>query len=442
MFQRNLQPSLLAALTDTPVVFVDGPRQAGKSTLARAVIGPEYPATYLTLDDVLVRRAAIEDPSGFVAGMRGPVVLDEVQRAGAEIFLAIKAEVDRDRRPGRFLLTGSTDALLRPSIASALVGRVEVLTLLPLSVGEMSGLREGFIDALFGQGFASGPENADSREALLDRIIAGGFPEALRRTGRRRDDWFRSYVTTVVERDVSDLAGIGRLASLAQLLPLLATRSAQLLNLSDLSRNAGIPLSTMQRYFSHLQTSFLVNALPAWSSNIGKRLLKAPKLHLTDSGLLTHLLGVSGAQLRERPHLLGPVLETFVVMELRKQLGWSEARPTLHHLRTTGGDEIDVVLEDRAGRLAGVEVKASAQVGAADFRGLRTLAERSGDRFVRGVVLHLGLATVPFGPKLMAMPVSSLWNEVLATSGESTTATRDEHCRDGRAQAPGSIPQR
>ncbi|MFQ5851848.1 MAG: ATP-binding protein [Candidatus Binatia bacterium] len=410
MIRRHISDAVLKALADNPVVLLHGARQTGKSTLAQWIATEEHPARYLTLDDAGVLAAAQGDPAGFLAGLETPVVLDEVQRA-PELFLALKASVDRDRRPGRFLLTGSADVMLLPSLSESLAGRMEVLTLWPLSQGETEGVKEGFIDALFSDALASKMKIQQNISALLDRVFRGGFPVVHSRASEeRRRAWFGSYVTTILQRDVRDLANINGLTQLPRLLSLMAARATSLLNLSELSRSIAIPQTTLKRYLALLETTFLARTLPAWSGNLGKRLVKAPKLVLSDTGLISYLLGLNRARLGSDTNLLGPLLENFTIMELEKQLVWSRAQPRLFHLRTQTGQEVDIVLEDSAGHLVGIEVKAGTTVNSRDFKGLRAFAEMSGRRFRRGVVLYTGTECIPFGPRLHAVPISALWS--------------------------------
>lgn len=400
---------LREALQDTPVVLLNGARQVGKSTLVRSGVFGGNEARYLTLDDAGVLAAAEGDPAGFVSGLGRRIILDEVQRAPG-LFPAIKAEVDRDRQPGRFLMTGSANLLSLPRLSESLAGRMEILTLWPLSQGEIEDTEEGFIDALFEGEFPLPEEAAEDTSALHERILAGGYPEALGRgTERRRQAWFDSYITTILQRDVRDLANIEGLTELPRLLSLLATRTASLLNYAELSRSASMPQSTLKRYFSLLETTFLVQLLPAWSGNLGKRLVKAPKVLFGDAGLASSLQGLNTERLSANPQLGGPLLENFVAMELYKQSSWSRTQPRLFHFRTQTGQEVDIVLEDAAGRIVGIEVKSAATVGARDFRGLQTLAEATGDNFRCGVVLYTGRTAVPFAKNLYALPVSSLW---------------------------------
>ena len=390
MLPRHITPQILAALADTPVVFLAGPRQAGKSTLAQWLAAGPHPARYLTLDDATILSAATQDPTGFLAGLEGPVVLDEVQRAPG-LYLALKAAVDSDRTPGRFLLTGSAKALMLPQLAEALVGRMEVLTLWPFAQCELANaagrtpVLPGFVDAMFGDEWPGAAAGTD-RQDLLRRIVVGGYPEAVsRQTVARRRAWFGSYVTTILQRDIRDLARIEGLADLSRLLALMAARSTGLLNYAELSRSSALPQTTLKRYLALLEATYLVQTLPAWSGNLGRRLVKSPKLLFVDTGLMAHLLGLSSeADLRQDSPAVGALVENFVAVELLKQIDWSQTQPRLYHFRSHTGQEVDLVLEDARGRLVGIEVKASSEVSAHDFRGLRALSEQVGSRFHRG----------------------------------------------------------
>ncbi len=409
MRDRHAADSLLDALCDTPVIYLQGARQTGKSTLARAVAEQQHPARYLTLDTAAVLAAASDDPEGFIAGLPRPVVIDEAQRAPA-LALAIKAAVDADRRAGQFLLTGSASVMSLPKLSESLAGRMEMHTLWPFSQGELAGVRETFVDRVFADELVT-PDTATATEkSLVDRMCAGGYPEIrTRRSRARRQAWFDAYVDAILQRDVRDLANIERLSEIPRLLALLASRAGELLNVADLARMLDLPQTTLKRYLALMEMTFLVRLLPAWFSNLGKRLAKAPKLLLTDTGLLTHLIEADADRLRRDRTLLGHTLENFVAMELIKQLGWSQRRCRLFHFRTDRGAEVDLVLEDRAGRVVGVEVKSAAAVQKRDFRGLETLAALAAERFVRGVVLCTTTTVVPFGRNLHALPVSQLW---------------------------------
>jgi predicted AAA+ superfamily ATPase len=409
MNRRNITPEILAAATDRPVVLLHGARQTGKTTLVKALAQNDHPAHYTTLDDAAVFAAAQTDPFGFLSGFDGPVVLDEVQRA-PELFVAIKRLVDSNRTPGRFLLTGSAHALFLPKLSESLAGRMEILTLWPFSQGELEGNVEGFVDAVFGEKFRQPPKPRQTGDNLHSRMARGGFPEAAAMVSEeRRRAWFGSYITAILQRDIRELAHIDGLSVVPRLLAILASRPMGLLNYADISRISGLTQSTVKRYVALLEATFLVQAVPAWFANIGKRLTKSPKIVVADAGLAAYLLGMNSQRLLEDRNLFGPLLESFVGMEIKKQCTWSRVKPGLFHFRSHDGSEIDFILEEPGGRLVGVEVKASTAVAGTDFKGLRYLAERLPKRFHRGVVLYTGDELVSFGPRLQAVPLSALW---------------------------------
>ena len=427
MYYRRITPLLQDALGDTPVVLVNGARQTGKTTLVTQLVpalarptpmsggashanaDPASGRTYLSLDDSGLQAAARADPTGFIAGITGPVIIDEVHHA-PELFPAIKLSVDRDRRPGRFLLTGSANVMLLPRLSESLAGRMEILTLWPLAQVEIEGAQSSVVDLLFSSDNPAGPLHAVAREDLIRRLLAGGYPEAMgRKSEARRRAWFTSYVTTILQRDVRDIADIEGLSQLPSLLSLLASRTASLLNLSSVSSAVGIPYATLNRYMALLKATFLVQELPAWSSNLGKRLTKAPKLLINDTGLVSSLLGLDARRLVNEAAIFGQLLETLVAMEFKKAASWSEICPSLFHFRTQDRLEVDLLLESAAGMVVGIEVKASSTVSPSDFNGLRALAEMTGDCFVRGIVLYTGDQVIPFGEHLHAIPLSFLW---------------------------------
>ena len=437
-YPRSVERRLVEALEDSPVVLIHGPRQCGKTTLAQATCAPKYltwqgdratwlgtpPARghslqsrdydYFSFDDPVTRDGARADPMGFVAELPERVVLDEVQRV-PELFEAIKIAVDRQRVPGRFLLTGSTNVLLVPRLSDSLAGRLQIVALHPLTQYELTSQSDSshpdadFLSALFGEGF---PVFRCERLGveLVEKIVAGGYPAALTRpTARRLANWYRDYVEALVQRDVQDLTRVRSLDVLPRLLRAAAAQTAQLFNLSSLASPFELSRPSIGDYVTLLERLFLLERLPAWHGNRLKRLVKSPKLHLTDTGIAAALLGANVKALAADRTLLGHFLETFVYQELRRQASWHEAPTEFFHFRNKDGVETDIVIEQTSGTVAGVEIKAAATVNSTDFRGLRKLEKTVGDRFVRGIVLYDGETSIPFGDRFHAVPMSRLW---------------------------------
>jgi predicted AAA+ superfamily ATPase len=408
MVTRNITGNILAALSDTPVVVVHGARQTGKSTLVREMARARG-CQYITLDDATSLLAARLDPAGFIRHIAGPVVIDEIQRA-PQLMLAIKAEVDRNRVPGRFLLTGSANIMSVPRISDSLAERIEIQTLWPFSQGEVARVKEGFIDAAFDRKPLRVAAARKRKYRLSDLLLTGGYPPAVMRASfERRRAWYGAYVTSMLERDFRELADVESLTVMPRLLSLTAGRTATLLNFADLSRASSIPQSTLKRHFALFEKTFLVQLIPAWSANVASRLLKTPKVHLVDPGLASYLVGLDSARLAHDPNFRGPLLESFVAGELMKQITWSRHKPRLLHFRTASGQEVDLVLEDLAGNLVGIEVKASATITGTEFKGLRTLADLTGKRFRCGIVFYTGDTAASFGSNLHALPLQGLW---------------------------------
>jgi uncharacterized protein len=411
VIQRGLAASLATALSDSPVVFLQGARQVGKSTLVQALPRRRY----LTLDDATLLAAANSNPQGFIDGLSGSVTIDEVQRA-PELALAIKVSVDRERQSGRatagrFLLTGSAGVLVLPRLADSLAGRMEILTLWPLSESETTSPRRGhnIVDELFKPKLKIDDSAKIDWPTVIELLARGGYPEIRTRTSEpRRAAWFESYLTTILQRDIRDLARIEGLAQLPRLLSLLASRSASLMNYADLARTLSMQQTTFKNYVALLQGVFLMQLIPAWFTNSAKRFAKSPKILVNDSGLLMHLIGASQERLLADPALAGHVVESWVGMELIKQASWSELKPKLLHFNVHQGDEVDFVLEDRRGRVVGLEVKSSASVDTHAFRGLRALQKLAGPRFVRGIVVYSGHTIVPFDSHMHAVPLAAL----------------------------------
>jgi len=410
LYPRFAEAGVVEALADSPVVLLHGPRQCGKTTLAK-LVGARKGYAYITFDDDVARGAAESDPAGFVDRLPARVILDEVQRVPS-LFTAIKAAIDRRRDPGRFLLTGSANILLVPRLADSLAGRMAIQRLHPLSQAEVARRRPSFLDTLFGGGFKARRTDRLARE-LPVRVAAGGYPAALvRQEGRRRAAWYRDYLDAIVQRDVRELGRIGALDAVPRLLGAAASQTARLLNVSELAAPFSVSRPTITDYLTLLQRVFLVEELPAWHSNRLKRLVKSPKLHLGDTGLASALLGVDAEALDADRQLLGQLTETFVFQELRRQASWHDDPLSFFHFRDKDGVEVDIVIERGPRAVAGVEVKASATVRAGDFSGIRKLKGAAGRHFAGGVVLYDGEIAASFGDGLFAVPIRSLWETV------------------------------
>lgn len=393
------------ALEDTPVVMITGPRQSGKTTLVRTFA--DHNRSYSTLDDDTVLAAARGDPAGFIRGL-DRAIIDEVQRA-PEILRAIKQSVDDDRRPGRFLLTGSANVLTLPRVSESLAGRIEVVSLLPLSQSELRGAKPSFLQRAFAGKIAK-PSHLLVAHDLTSAILTGGYPEMVRRKDtRRRQAWVREYVKTIIQRDVPDIAEVEKLDRMARLLQVLAHHSAQLVNFSQAGGRIGLDEKTVSRYVSIVEQMFVLRRVEPWFRNRLKRLVKTPKLHFLDSGLLAALLGVTAERIAAERSVIGPLAEAFVFSEILKQTEWRDEAFALYHFRDKDQNEVDLIVESGDGALIGIEVKIAASVGSGDFKGLRKLSEACGNDFKLGVVLYDGDKIVPFGERLFAAPLSCLW---------------------------------
>ena len=407
MFPRFTTRLVREALADTPVVFVMGARQVGKTTLVRDLIDASW--EYITFDDLAQAEVARADPVGFIRNLPPKrIALDEVQRV-PETLLAIKQAVDENRSPGRFLLTGSANAFLRPQVSGALVGRMEAVRLATLSECEIVGRESTFLAELL-RGEAPVADQVRVRDHLVRRIAAGCFPEPLLRTSERRTrGWHEQYVNTLIQRDLSDLPGISRTEGMTRLLRLAAILSGQLVNLTDLGGRLGLNRVTIGKYLALLEQLFLVERVPAWHAGEFTRMVRTPKMHVVDTGMMCALRGITRRRLVGSPALLGSLLESFAYNELRKQALWVEETVTFHHYRDKDKVEVDIVMEDAAGGCYGVEVKAAASLRAGDFTGLRRFRRVAGKRFRIGVLLYDGDHTTAFGDGLFAVPVGALW---------------------------------
>lgn len=406
MYPRFIERQLRQALSDTRVVLITGPRQAGKTTLAGKLARDDMP--FLTLDDDTTLDTAQQDPVGFVRGLDRAIV-DEVQRA-PRLLLAIKRSVDIDKRPGRFLLTGSANLMTLPQVSDSLAGRMALVELLPLSQSELRGKSGNFLERVF-QGKAPAVSEPIIGAELVRTVLSGGYPEVLERPSwARRQKWFLDYLKAIVERDVRHVAKVDHLRQMPRLLRILAQHSAQLVNYSSLGAPLAISHVTTQKYVGIFEKLYLLRTLPPWYDNEIKRLVKAPKLHFLDSGLLAALRNLSPEGLQADRTAFGPLLETFVLAELLKLASWSGGHFEFHHFRDRYDNEVDIVIEDQDRRVVGIEVKSGATVTSEDFSGLRKLAQACGKRFTLGLVLYDHDTLVPFGERLFAAPISTLWS--------------------------------
>lgn len=406
LYPRLIEARVAEALTDTPVVLLAGPRQAGKTTLVRQIAASQG-LRYLTLDDALTLLAAREDPVGMIRSL-DRAVIDEIQRA-PQLLLAIKKSVDEDRRPGRFLLTGSANLMALPTVADSLAGRMETLMLLPLAQSEMQGASANWLDSVFA-GHLPTVLTPLVGEALVETVLRGGYPEAVARaTPRRRIAWARQYVDAIIQRDVRDVAGIDKLDQLPRFLRALAQVSGQLCNYTQLGGQLGLDHKTAARYISVFEQMYLLKRVDVWARNRLKRVLKTPKLQFIDSGLLSTLADFSPAVFALDRSRFGNVLETFVYGELLKHATAADGDFQLLYYRDHDQFEVDVVVENAGGELIGIEVKAAASIKEGDLRGLKRLAGIAGGQFKLGVILYDGTETLPLGDRLWAMPISTLW---------------------------------
>lgn len=411
---RRLGEVVRRRLDDEPVVVLQGPRAVGKSTLLRALAASRG-REIVDLDDLATRDAARADPALFVRG-QAPVLIDEFQHV-PELLDAIKAELNRDGSPGRFVLTGSTRYATLPAAAQALTGRAHRIDVLPLSQGEVAGIREDFAEALLSDPLSLVDPRLPTiaREEYVSRVVAGGFPPVLRRARPAdRARWFDDYVNLVIERDVMELTRVRQRRQLPLLLRQLASQTAQMLNIAKAAARIGMEKSTAENYTKLLESVFLVHQLPAWGTTLGSRIGAAPTIHVVDSGLAARLLRLTESKLGTASAAalteFGHMLETFVVGEVCKQLDWLDAPVQRGHWRTHDGEEVDLILEREDGKVAAVEVKAASRAPASELRGLLKLRRKLGSQFLGGVVLYTGARAYTHDRNLHVVPITRLWN--------------------------------
>jgi len=394
------------ALKDTPAVLVNGPRQCGKTTLVRNLLKRQR--AYVTLDDETMLSAALHDPAQFIS-QYDSVAIDEVQRA-PDLLRAIKKSIDEDRRPGRFLLTGSADLLTLPKISESLAGRMEIVTLLPLSLAEIADRKPRFLAMGF-EGSMVKRFDIKRGTALLDEVVMGGYPQMrLLSNNLRRRNWARDYLAAIMQRDVRDVADIEKLTVLPRLLRALSHHAAQLVNFSRLGGELQLDDKTTRKYLGVLEQLFLIRRIEPWSNNRLSRMIKTPKVHFLDTGLLAAMSAFDARKVSQNRERYGALLETLVLSELLKQAGWYGDVEGIYYYRDKDKIEVDFVVEHLNGSILGIEVKASTAVTSKDFDGLRKLSAIVGSQFKLGVVLYDGEQVVKFGEGLFAAPLSVVWN--------------------------------
>lgn len=407
MYKRYVENKVLTALTDTPAIIIVGPRQCGKTTLVKQIIETNW--TYITLDDINQFQFAKNDPIGFIRQHAAKhLVIDEVQRV-PELILPIKQAIDEDRLPGRFLLTGSANAMALPHVADSLAGRLEIVPLLPLADCEIKSRPSTFLNKLLAGKL---PESQDIRirEQLITKVIAGGFPEALlRKTESRRVAWFNQYMMSIIQKDMKDLAQIEHLDEMPKLIQILCSQVGNLINYTEVGKILGLSRQTVAKYLQLLEQLFLFQELPAWHSNENKRLIKTPKTHIVDSGLLCALRRINHEKINRDPQLFGSLLESYVLCELQRLASWYDEPLYFSYYRDKDQVEVDIIIETLSGDVFGIEVKAAATLRRQDFQGLERLRNAAGKNFCRGVVLYDGDHTNALDETIFSAPIGCLW---------------------------------
>ena len=406
LYVRNIESRLQQAIHRSPIVFIKGPRQSGKTTLMNGLKGYHF----VTLDDFRLLQAATSDTMGFIDQLPKPVIIDEVQRA-PNLFLAIKHDIDQNRIAGRYILIGSADPLLMTQVADSLAGRVEILTLYPFSQGELRGIQESFLDRIWSQdSLVTLQCEPVDQLALFHSMVTGGYPAVQGLSYEDQGQWFHDYITNILQKDIINLSSIAHIQEIPKLLSLWAFRVGSLVNISDLSRDAGMNAITLQRYLALLETLFIIISQSAWHANLGKRLIKSPKAYLVDTGLVCWLRMMTVEKLSQGVmHEKGLIVENFVVNELMKQMSWNKSFVRLHHFRSVMNHEVDIILERIDGKITAIEVKSNQHVSVQDVKGMQFLQASIPNVWHQGIVLYTGNTIVPIAPGIIALPISSLW---------------------------------
>lgn len=410
MYKRNIIDQVIESLTDTPVILVNGARQTGKSTLCKKIVEDgAFQGRFVTMDDPATLLAAQKDPLGFLEDLGKHVIIDEVQRT-PELFLPMKKLVDEDRKGRRIILTGSANVMMLPRVGDSLAGRIEIHNLWPLSQDEIGGIKSNFLHTLIDTDKKFSSSNVPWKN-IAARMRVGGYPESISRSfASRRNKWFADYITAILQKDIRELANIEGLSEIPNILKLIATRVGSTINMSDISRLSGVKNTTLKRYVALLEHIYLIVPVPAWTKNAEGEFVKSPKVYLNDTGLLNHLIGQEDDSFLEQRSNAGAYLENFIVMEIMKQLSWSDLYLKPYHFSIHKGSEVDLVLEDRRGGLFGIEIKSAATLQDRDFNGLRRLSTLTGKKFKRGIVLYTGEQYLGgFGDNLQAVPISTVW---------------------------------
>ncbi len=411
--KRNLRNDVVETLEYAPVVLINGARQSGKSTFAKELLEEGKLQNYITLDNPGVLSKITRSPIDFLENLPVGTIIDEIQKI-PELFSAIKYVVDNNRVPGRFLLTGSANILLLPKLADSLAGRIAIHTLRPFSVGEFEDKKEDFVDWAFSEEFENFKvkENLTNNQ-LFEKIARGGYPEVLTSNYSENNQtrWYDDYINTLLIRDIRDMADIDGLNDIPALLSILATRTGNMLNTSDISRDIDIPNTTLKRYLKLLNHLYLVDFLKPWHGNLGKRLIKSPKIYLNDTGFCLHLLEKNQESLAKDRILFGHLLENFIILEIQKQITWSQKKPNMYYLRTQDKKEIDLILESRGGQMVAIEIKASSDFKMDSVDNIKEFQKAVGDKFHRGIVFYTGNEVHRLTDKIYALPIQTLWEE-------------------------------
>lgn len=414
--RRNIQSQVLLHLDTFPVVYINGPRQAGKTTFVRTLLGKRFNGAFITFDDVLERSAAIQNPLIYLRDLGYPLVIDEVQMV-PEIFRPIKMLVDEQRfqaltakkkqdANGHYLLTGSANLFAIPSLADAMVGRMGTITLLPFSAGELLGTKPDFIGRCFSQDF-SGIKT--DKAALLTMMQKATFPELSNLKSSLSGEWFRNYVQKITLEDPRQIYNLEKAAFMPILLQLLAARAGNLINDSDIARDAGLNAITTRTYRNLLAGTFITHYLTPWYHNTTKRLVKSGKIYFYDTMLLCYLLGVAPTVIaKEQPQRFGHLLENFVFSEMMKINNANKEKVRFSFYRTRDNREVDFVLEQE-NKLVGIEVKYAEKIGNKELAGLREFKKETGKEFACGIVLCNTSRVIQIEENIYLVPFSALW---------------------------------